>query len=77
MEVFAVIRPNELVFAVTTLGISIADGKSNEDLALMSAIFMQLSDVLNTILAEKALIEKDRDEKKDTKSDTKKEPATN
>lgn len=42
---------NELVLAVTGIGIGLAEGKTNEEIALLSAVFMQLADVLGVIAA--------------------------
>ena len=49
--------PNTLTTTVTAIGIAIAEGKTAEEIAVLSAAFMQLSDVLNTISAQRALIE--------------------
>ena len=48
------------VTAVTALALAIAEGRSQEELALLSAVFSQLGDTLNTIAAHNALREAER-----------------
>lgn len=43
--------PCEIVTAITALAISIAKGKSEEDVELLSTYFVQLGDTLETIAA--------------------------
>lgn len=45
----------ELAISISTLACCIADGKSSEEIALVSSIFMQLGDTLATISAHQAL----------------------
>lgn len=45
----------ELALSVSTLACCIAEGKSPEEIALISSIFMQLGDTLATIAAHQAL----------------------
>lgn len=42
----------ELALSVSTLACCIAEGKSPEEIALISSIFMQLGDTLATIAAQ-------------------------
>ena len=48
---------NELTLAITSIGIGIAQDKSNDEISLISAVFMQLSDVLSVIAANNSFIE--------------------
>ena len=45
----------EFALSVSTLACCIAEGKSPEEIALISSIFMQLGDTLATIAAHQAL----------------------
>lgn len=45
----------ELAISISTLACCIAEGKSPEEIALVSSIFMQLGDTLATIAAHQAL----------------------
>ena len=45
---------DELVLFVTTLAISIAKDKTDEDLELLAAILNQLSDTLGTIVTKRS-----------------------
>lgn len=47
--------PNELVASITALAVSLAEGKSEDEINLIGAIFSQLGDTLDTIAAQKAL----------------------
>ena len=53
-------KAEKYAFSITAAGAALADGRSPEEIALLSASFMQLSDVLSTIAAVRAL-EKLRD----------------
>ena len=48
-------RSCELALSISTLACCIAEGKSPEESALISSIFMQLGDTLATIAAHQAL----------------------
>ena len=45
----------ELALSIATLTCCTAEGKSPEEIALISSIFMQLGDTLTTIAAHQAL----------------------
>ena len=45
----------ELTVLISTLACCITDGKSPEEIALLSSIFMQLGDFLATMAAHQAL----------------------
>ncbi len=45
----------DLVVSISALACCIADGKSPEEIALISSIFMQLGDSLATLSAHQAL----------------------
>ena len=45
----------ELALSVSTLACCIAEGKSPEEIALISSIFMQLGDTLATIAAHRKI----------------------
>lgn len=45
----------ELVVFISTLACCIAEGKSADEIALISAVFSQLGDTLDTIAAQRAL----------------------
>lgn len=45
----------ELPILISSLACCIAEGKSAEEIALISSIFMQLGDTLTTIAAQQAL----------------------
>lgn len=49
--------PDSLPAAVGALAAAIAQGLSDDEVALMSALFVQLGDSLTTILASRALQE--------------------
>lgn len=49
--------PNELIAAITALAAIIADGRSDDEIALIGTIFSQLGDTLATIAAQKAFCE--------------------
>jgi hypothetical protein len=49
------INPCELTAAITAAGNLLAKNRSPEELGLLSAVFMQLADVLATIAAAQAL----------------------
>ena len=46
--------PDTLPAAVGALAAAIAEGRSDDELALLSALFVQLGDSLTTILAARA-----------------------
>ena len=48
------------VTAVTAFALAIAEGRSQEELALLAAVFSQLGDTLNTIAAQNELQETER-----------------
>lgn len=48
-------RSCELAMSISALACCIAEGKSQEEIALISSIFMQLGDTLATIAAQQAL----------------------
>ena len=48
----------ELALSISTLACCIAEGKSPEEIALISSIFMQLGDTLATIAAHQARSQK-------------------
>ena len=50
--------PDSLPAAIGALAAAIAQGLSDDEVALMSALFVQLGDSLTTILASRALEEK-------------------
>lgn len=45
----------DLVIAISALACCIAEGKTEEEIALLSSIFSQLGDTLDTISAQQAL----------------------
>ncbi|MDY6185161.1 MAG: DUF6774 domain-containing protein [Eubacteriales bacterium] len=45
---------------MTALALAIAEGRSQEELALLAAVFSQLGDTLNTIAAHNDLNETER-----------------
>ncbi|MCL2084431.1 MAG: hypothetical protein FWH06_04130 [Oscillospiraceae bacterium] len=45
--------PNALAASVTALAITIADGRSPDEIGLLGAIFTQLGDTLTTISVQK------------------------
>lgn len=45
----------EFTMLISSLACCIAEGKSAEEIALISSVFMQLGDTLTTIAAHKAL----------------------
>ncbi|MGN0471089.1 MAG: DUF6774 domain-containing protein [Acutalibacteraceae bacterium] len=45
--------PNELVTSITALAVAIAEGKSEEEISLLAALFTQLGDTLATIAVQK------------------------
>lgn len=47
--------PNELAASVTAAAVAIAKGRSESEISLLAAIFVQLGDTLETIAAQKAL----------------------
>lgn len=47
--------PNQLITTITALAAMIAEGKSEDEISLIAAIFSQLGDTLDTIAAQKAL----------------------
>lgn len=47
--------PNTLAASITAIAVAIAEGKTPEELDLLSAIFMQLADTLATISAQKTI----------------------
>lgn len=51
------LSPEALAASVTAAAISISKDKSGEELNLMSAVFTQLGDILNTIAAQRNVIE--------------------
>jgi hypothetical protein len=58
-------QPCELVVLISTLACRIAEGRSADEIALISSIFSQLGDTLSTISAYQELC-CDNDEEKDT-----------
>ena len=56
---------NELTLAITSIGIGIAQDKSNDELALLAAIFMQLSDVLGVIAANNTFFSDSKEKEPD------------
>ena len=53
----------ELALSISTLACCIAEGKSPEEIALISSIFMQLGDTLATIAAHQPLCCQPKDTK--------------
>ena len=51
-------NPCELTAAITAVANSIACRLSNDELTLLSSVFMQLGDTLATIAAQRAICEK-------------------
>lgn len=49
--------PNELVTLITATAISLAEGKTVEELGLLSSVFAQLGDTLATIVIQREFIE--------------------
>ncbi len=49
--------PNDLIALVTALAAAIAEGKTIDELALLTAIFSQLGDTLGTIAAQRQICE--------------------
>ncbi|KEZ90062.1 MULTISPECIES: DUF6774 domain-containing protein [Clostridia] len=58
-------QPCELVVLISTLACHIAEGRSADEIALISSIFSQLGDTLSTISAFQDLC-CDNEEEKDT-----------
>ncbi|MDF2567996.1 MAG: hypothetical protein K0R90_1452 [Oscillospiraceae bacterium] len=50
--------PETLAASVAALAITIANELDDDELAVLSAIFMQLGDTLDTILAQREYIDK-------------------
>lgn len=48
-------NPCDLAVAISALACCIAEGKSADEIALISSVFSQLGDTLNTIAAQQAL----------------------
>lgn len=55
----------ELVMSISALACCIAEGRSPEEIALISSIYSQLGDTLNTIAAHQALCQPCDSEKKE------------
>ena len=53
----------ELALSISTLACCISEGKSPEEISLISSIFMQLGDTLATIAAHQALCCQPKDTK--------------
>lgn len=49
--------PEELATVTTAAAISLAQGRSTEEVGILSAVFTQIGDVLATIAAQKAALE--------------------
>ncbi len=47
--------PNELAASITAVAVSLANGKSEDEINLLGSIFSQLGDTLETIAAQRAL----------------------
>lgn len=58
-------QPCELVILISTMACRIAEGRSADEIALISSIFSQLGDTLSTISAYQDLC-CNNDEEKDT-----------
>lgn len=50
--------PNELVTSITALAVAIAEGKSEDELSVLAALFTQLGDTLETIAVHKSICSK-------------------
>lgn len=50
--------PNSLIAAVAALAAVLAEGRSNEELSLLAAVFTQLGDTLATIAVQREICEK-------------------
>ncbi|MCI8517013.1 MAG: hypothetical protein HFG75_09140 [Hungatella sp.] len=48
-------QPCELTVAISILACCIAEGKSEDEIALISSVFSQLGDTLATLTAQQAL----------------------
>ena len=46
---------NEIVLAVTVAAIALAEGRSNDEVALLGAVFTQLGDTLTTIAVRRGM----------------------
>lgn len=61
-----------LVASITAAAVGLSEGKSSDEINLLSTVFAQLGDTLATIAAQKDLCvakdDKKRDEKQDKKS---------
>lgn len=64
MEVFIfMLCPSELAFLVNLISISIAEGKTNNELNTLSVVFSQIADTLATIVVQREIIEECCEEK--------------
>lgn len=52
------LNPEALVAAVTAAAISIAEGKSTDDVALLGVVFTQLGDTLSTLSTARQALDK-------------------
>lgn len=52
-----------LAAAISALACSIADGKTSEEIELLSSIFKQLGETLDTILAQRAIYKSNKTDK--------------
>lgn len=50
--------PNQLIAAITATAAAIADGKSEDEISLLGAIFTQLGDTLETIATQRSICSK-------------------
>jgi hypothetical protein len=51
------LSPEELVVFISTVSIAIAQGKSDDELNVLAAVFSQIGDTLATISAQRDIIE--------------------
>lgn len=54
-------RPSEFAFAVTALAASIAENRTDEELAVLSAVFSQLGDTLATMAVKREELKENKD----------------
>lgn len=55
-------QPCDFAISVSALACRIADGKTPEEIALISSVFMPLGDTLSTIAARQALCDQKKPE---------------
>lgn len=56
-------RPSEFAFAVTALAASIAENRTDEELAVLSAVFSQLGDTLATMAVKREELKENKENK--------------